>query len=341
MSDLNTVLIVGGLTIGALFAYIVQKFRFCLVGGTSSLILIGDFRQVNAFLMTWLVAILGTQMLELTGIVAIAESSYRNSQLDWFGAAVGGIVFGIGATISGGCAIRCVMRSMQGSVYAIITLIAFALTAAITQFGFLEAPRLYISEATSIMLSTDAGIASMLSLSPWLVLGIIIVLLSILFYTGWRRSPDKGMLIAGCINGGLVVLGWYITGVLAQNEFMPVQTSSITLSGPLARFGYLLMSGSKPELSFSVAFAIGLAVASLLIALMTRQFKLSLSTQGAIKFAVLGGMLMGLGATLAYGCNVGQGMSGISTLSLESMIAVTGMVTGIAISTKWMEHTDS
>ena len=55
------------------------------------------------------------------------------------------------------------------------------------------------------------------------------------------------------------------------------------------------------------------------------------------KMALLGGSLMGVGSIMAYGCNIGQGMSGISTLSVESLLAVIGMVAGIGVTTKWME----
>ena len=41
-----------------------------------------------------------------------------------------------------------------------------------------------------------------------------------------------------------------------------------------------------------------------------------------------GAVCMGVGGVTALGCTVGQGMSGLSTLSLTSVIAVTGIVLG-------------
>jgi uncharacterized protein len=43
---------------------------------------------------------------------------------------------------------------------------------------------------------------------------------------------------------------------------------------------------------------------------------------------IVGALCMGIGGVTAGGCTVGQGMSGLSTLSLTSMIAVTGIVLG-------------
>ena len=43
---------------------------------------------------------------------------------------------------------------------------------------------------------------------------------------------------------------------------------------------------------------------------------------------IAGAMLMGAGGVSALGCIVGQGLSGLSTLALGSMIAVAGIVAG-------------
>lgn len=342
MEEFNTWLIGGGLAVGAVFAIVVQRFRFCLVAGVSNLMLIKDSRQALAFATALLVAISGTQLLEMMGIVAIADSTYRDTTLDWFGAAVGGLAFGIGATLAGGCAARTLVRTMEGSLHSLIALLSFALVAAVVQFGFLAPFRVALSDATAIELETDAGIASLLSLPPWLVLAVVVAALLWFIYQYWQRSPNKTMLAVGVVVGGLVVASWTITGVLAQDEFMALSPSAMTMAGPLARLGYFLISGQLADLSFAIAFVAGTAVVSLLLALAlalaTRQFKFYAPAKGMAKMALLGGALMGFGAVMAYGCNIGQGMSGLSTLSLESLIAVAGMVTGISATTRWMER---
>jgi uncharacterized membrane protein YedE/YeeE len=337
MDELNFWLVAGGLTIGAIFAIMAQHFRFCLVAGTSNLLVINDYRQAMAFATALLVAITGTQLLEMTGLVDIADSAYRNSTLDWFGATAGGFLFGIGSVLAGGCVTRTLVRTMEGSIHSLIALLAFAIFAAITQFGFLETLRIDLTNATAIALTTDAGIASVLAISPWLVLAVAVTGLLFFIIQSWKRSPDISMIIMGIIIGLLVVCSWYITGVLAQDDFNPSKPSAMTVSGPLARFGYILISGRVSDLSFSILFVISTAVVSFLLALATRQFKITAPAKGMAKMALLGGALMGIGAILAYGCNIGQGLSGISTLSVESLLAVIGMVLGIIVVTKWME----
>ena len=283
-----------------------------------------------------MVAITGTQLLEFTETVAIADSSYRNSQLDWFGASLGGLIFGIGGVLAGGCATRTLVRSAEGSLHAIIALVFFMLLAASAQFGLLETTRLDITSATAIDLTGDASIAAILGLPQWLP-AIVIVALMLVYLIKYWNPEAKNMVLAGVAIGALVVAGWYITGVLAQDEFDPTKPSGVTVSGPLARFGYILIAAKFPALSFSISFVIGIAVTVFVFSLATGRFKLEAPKAGAYKFAILGGSLMGVGGIMAYGCNVGQGLTGISTLSLESILAFSGMFVGTAGTVKVME----
>lgn len=335
--ELNEWLVGGGFLIGAVFGLLAQRFRFCLVAGISNWQLVGDYRQIMAFSGALLVAIVGTQYLELSGTVAIETSSYRNSQFDWFGVIFGGLIFGVGGTMAGGCATRTVIKSGEGNLQSVLALVSFLVFAAITQFMFLEPVRLWLTDATAISLSGDAGLASVFGLPVWLPLLLAIIGISAFIYRYLGRGISKPMLVAGAAIGGLVVISWYITGVLAQDEFDPQKPSAITMSGPLARMGYLMLSGSVPALSFAVTFVIASFVFSLISALLMREFRLTAVPKGALLPTIAGGALMGIGGIMAYGCNVGQGLTGISTLSIESLFAVISMFVGTYLAVRWME----
>jgi uncharacterized protein len=40
---------------------------------------------------------------------------------------------------------------------------------------------------------------------------------------------------------------------------------------------------------------------------------------------------MGIGGAMAYGCSIGQGLTGLSTLAMPSFIAAAGILTGAAV----------
>ena len=48
---------------------------------------------------------------------------------------------------------------------------------------------------------------------------------------------------------------------------------------------------------------------------------------------------MGVGGVMALGCTFGQGLSGLSTLNLGSVLATAGIVLGAVLTLKWqMAH---
>lgn len=336
--EFNEWLVGGGLLVGAVFGILSQRFRFCMVAGISNWQLVGDYRQFMAFAAALLVAILGTQYLELSGSVAVATSSYRNSQLDWLGVIIGGLIFGIGGTMAGGCATRTVIKSGEGNLQSVVALISFLVFAAITQFMFLEPVRLWLTAASAITLVGDAGLASVLGLPAWLPATLAVAGIGGFIYLYRGRGISWAMVLAGAGIGALVVVGWYITGVLAQDEFDPSKPSAITMSGPLARIGYMMMTGKVPALSFAVSFAIATFAFSLITALLMREFRITPLPKGSLLPTIAGGALMGIGGIMAYGCNVGQGLTGISTLSVESLFAVISMFAGTYLAVRWMEQ---
>ena len=50
---------------------------------------------------------------------------------------------------------------------------------------------------------------------------------------------------------------------------------------------------------------------------------------------LIGGVLMGIGGVTAMGCTVGQGLSGLSTLSLTSFVAVGAIVGGAVLACRY------
>jgi uncharacterized membrane protein YedE/YeeE len=53
---------------------------------------------------------------------------------------------------------------------------------------------------------------------------------------------------------------------------------------------------------------------------------------------LLAGFLMGFGGILALGCTIGQGVTGMSTLSTGSLLALLSIIAGSAITIKMQYH---
>ena len=74
---------------------------------------------------------------------------------------------------------------------------------------------------------------------------------------------------------------------------------------------------------------LGVIIGSFLHAIYSRTFQWEgLHGEQDTALHMIGGVCMGVGGVVAGGCTVGQGLSGVSTLSGESLIAVMGIMLG-------------
>jgi len=337
----SLILVAGGLTLGLIFGAVVQRSRLCMLAAVSNHALMGDRRQIDAYLVAVAVAILGTQAIESGGWVVIAESSYRSARIDWLGTSLGGLMFGFGTTLAGGCAARILVGAAEGSGGALLALLTFALAATATQFGALEPVRVWALSATAIDSPTgSSSLAALLGIPPWALAASVAGACLWLVFVPTRGDRSLGLLAAGATVGALVVVGWWITGYLAQDEFSTVRPASLTFSGPVARASEYLMAGRGSGSGFEVSLAAGILGGAWLSSLLSRRYRWVPPEPGHVLHTLSGGTLMGMGAILAGGCNIGQGLSGMSTLSLGSLLAVMSIVLGMRLGIGWLERTE-
>lgn len=333
--DVTNYLIAGGLLAGLLYGLVARHFDLDMMQAVRNVFREASHRQLLAVAAAMLVAVVGTGWLELSDTVDVASAGYRNGQFDWLGVLLGGLLFGIGASLGGQDAARVFVNAAGGDLRALLVLGIFIIFATITQFGLLEPVRLWLTGVSAIHLgSGDAGLASVFGLPGWLAVLIVAGALAVYIALRWKRGGEVPLLVAGGIIGLVVVASWYITGVLAFDMFNPKAPSGITASGPMSRIGMLVVAGDTPRLSYAVSFVIGLAAIGFVYSLLRGQFRFTPIPGGKLGSSILGAALMGIGATVAYGCNIGQGLTGFSTLSLESLLAVVGMFLGVMIATR-------
>ena len=80
---------------------------------------------------------------------------------------------------------------------------------------------------------------------------------------------------------------------------------------------------------------IGIILGALLATLLASQFKIKkIKSKKQIFAAAIGGLLMGYGARIAYGCNIGALFSGIASLSLSGWVFAVAMFAGAVVGSK-------
>jgi hypothetical protein len=158
---------------------------------------------------------------------------------------------------------------------------------------------------------------------------VVALILFAFAHPAFRRSP--GQIVAGVVVGLLVAGGWFVTGYLGADDFNPVPVTSLTFIAPIADSLQYAMLSTGLTLNFGVATVGGVFAGSLLTALATGRFHLEgYSSPRHMLRSAGGAALMGTGGVMAFGCSVGQGLTGFSTLALASLVAVAGIMLGTA-----------
>ena len=344
-------LALGGLLIGFAFGFIVFRNNFCTMGSISDILTFGDYRRFRAWLLAVAVAMIGTQFLYFIGVVDLSKSMYWSPSLNWLGNILGGLMFGFGMVLAGGCTSRNLVRAGAGDVRSLVILIVVGLFAYMTLGGILGPLRDNMEQLTSIRLGEGAT----QSLGPLLagltgldagVLSVIVMIAaaaSLLAYCfldkAFRQSRQN--IVAGVGVGLCVVAGWALTG-LAYDEFAgaplnPISLSYVRPSGDTLEYLRRFTAGVVP--GFGVATVIGALAGSLAAALMAGRFRLTGFADSSDTLRGLSGAaLMGIGGIVALGCTIGQAVTGVSTLALGSVLAFAAIVAGGVAGLKYMER---
>lgn len=344
VKELNLWLIGGGLGLGLLFGIAVQYSRFCTLAAVSNWVLMRDLRQVHGYLAAVAVAVTGTALLEFTELVPVAESIFRDARVDWLGALAGGTVFGIGMVLAGGCAGRLLVRGAEGSGAALLALGIAALGAATSIYGVLAPLRFALVDATAVTLASgDSSLAALIGVPFWTVPVAVVIGCALVIIPAIRRNESPGLMIAGAVIGALVVFGWFLTGNLAQDKFemVPLRPMSLSFATPLAQILRSVEYGQVIGSGFGLALITGVFGGAFASAAMNGTLRWTLPARREIVRIALGGGLMGIGAVFAGGCNIGQGLSGLSTCSIFALLAIVGTVLGLRLGLMWLMHIDA
>lgn len=336
---------------GLIFGFVANKTNFCTMGAVSDMVFMGDLRRMRAWVLAIAIAMLGTQAMHAGGVIDINDSIYRTVNLGWFGAILGGLMFGFGMTMAGGCGNKTLVRIGGGNLKSIYVFLVLGLFAYMTLRGLTGLARVEMENYFNIDLSsagyTSQGmeelVAASLSLPLETVRWVLVALLAggaILwcFKSAEFRASGRDI-AAGLIIGALVPAGWYITGVVGFDDFEPQPLMSFTFIAPIGEAMQYLMTFTGSTIGFGVASVGGVIVGSLLASLGSRSFAWeAFGDSSDMLRHTVGAALMGVGGVIALGCTVGQGITGMSTLAFGSLLALGSIILGGVLGMKYMEE---
>ncbi|HKZ40606.1 MAG TPA: YeeE/YedE thiosulfate transporter family protein, partial [Candidatus Hodarchaeales archaeon] len=177
--------ITAGLIIGLGFGYVISRSRLCSNSAFSNIVLMRNFSLGRILLVSALLLTFTTGILALFGLV-----TYRPMGFSYLLSPVGGLIFGVGMVLAGGCASGICYKAGEGLYQAIVAIFGFALGGLIlTSTLGSEFAHLRIDTTVFNSLVPTLGSAVGIQTSDVWILGIIlggggIILLG--FYS-WRH----------------------------------------------------------------------------------------------------------------------------------------------------------
>ena len=355
--EIATTILIYTSVLGFILGYVVNKTNFCTMGAVSDLVNIGDSSRLKAWFLAITVAILGVTFLEYTGTLNANDSRipYRNSVFFWPRYIIGGVMFGIGMTLASGCGNKILIRIGGGNIKSVFVLVIagfMALLMTRTDFyGLLfhswmspispDLAKIGISDQ-----SIQTIIASLIGLDnssifislivPLLICGI---LLKYIFSSNKKLSNDN--LLSGIVVGLVVTFAWLLTGGdlgqswIENNDFLDtpypaVGVQSFTFINPMGET--LLFTSNIFDnffLTFGVAALLSTIAGSFVYSILSNNLRIEWFANGHDFFRhMIGGILIGIGGVLSLGCTIGQGVSGVSTLAIGSVITLISIIFG-------------
>lgn len=327
-----------------------QRTHFCTLGALSDIVHMEDWTRARQWILATAIAMLGFAFLCDVEAINPAKTLYASNRLMWLSAIIGGLMFGVGMVNASGCGNKTLVRIGGGNLKSLVVFIVMGISAFATLKGLTTVFRAKYLDVVALDIPTGSHLGSLFAFvfggdSQHLVLysGYAIggLLLVVALYRKEFWTFENAM--AGIGVGASAVLLWWVSGHLGFIEEHPETLESIYLATPSGRIealtfvapaAYLLdwllfFSDSSKVLTTGIVSALGVIAGSFASALLGRSFRWEgFADVADLARHLIGGVLMGVGGVTAMGCTFGQGISGLSTLSLMSFVAIFSIVFG-------------
>ncbi len=344
---------------GFLFGFFLQKGDLCGSSAFSEVVLLKDRSKVFGLWIAILVSMAGIGILDLLGLVQM-----NPKPMLWANYLIGGVIFGVGMVLAGGCVSGCLYKTGSGNINSMAGLIGIPIGIALVEYGplnniFLLLKKLVISnpEGGAVTLSSLTGL-------PFWLLTLVFFLLTITaVYMNKKKSNILIETKKSAVSAGFLFRSWkpWVAGLLIGILVIPAYLSS-SASGRNYPLGVthgvlhvqLLATDSnlnhvwqKPKAVkaanegesaqvpvrptgkkvswWLILLVSGVVVGSWSSARLSDSCKLLPKPPEQTVIAFFGGILVGVGAAFATGCVIGNIISGWAFMSIG--LVIFGIVT--------------
>lgn len=340
-----------------LFGALVQRTGFCTMGAVSDAVAMGDYTRLRQWALASATAMLGFAAFSSAGWVTAPQTLYASHRWLWLSALAGGALFGFGMVLASGCVSKTLVRAGAGNLKSVVVMLVTGIAAFATLRGITAVLRVSTVDRIGPELEGNADLGTVLArasgLSPGaaaLVAGAALGGALLLWALSSREARRPLNLAAGLGVGLLVLAMWWITGRLGYVAEHPLTLEEVWLATNsrraeglsfVAPTGFVLdwlmfFSDTSKRLTVGIVAVAGVVCGSAAMALGSRSFRWEgFGGTSDLGHHLVGAVLMGVGGVTALGCSIGQGITGLSTLSLTSLVAAAAMIGGAVVGVKY------
>ncbi|NMM04960.1 YeeE/YedE family protein [Polaromonas sp.] len=350
INSLTTQVLWTGFILSVIFGAISQRTHFCTMGAVSDIVNMGDWTRMRMWGMAIGVAMIGFFGMAAAGLIDPAKTLYASNRFIWLSALVGGAIFGFGMVLSSGCGSKTLVRIGGGSLKSLVVFAVMGIAAFATLKGITAVVRVATVDRVAVDFPSNAalpnwlgGVMGVAPAAAGLGLALLIGSSLIVWALCGRDFRRFDNLLAGLGIGAVVVAMWWVSAKLGyaaehpetlQEAFIATNSGRAEAMSFVSPVAYTLdwvmfFSDKSKVLTLGIVSVFGVVAGSALYALLSRNFRWEgfRDAQDTGNHLV-GATLMGVGGVAAMGCTIGQGLSGISTLSATSFVALAAILAG-------------
>ncbi len=314
--------ILAGLGLGLVLGYALQRGGFCMNSAFRSIAFEKDHSLLRAWLLVVVINVIGVNLLADAGVL-----NPLTAPLFWPALLAGGVLFGAGMVLAGGCASGTCYRAGRGMLGSWAALVGFVAGTAAMDGGVLSGIQQTFRRPVIAIEGREATLFNVVGAETpagrWAVIGVLT--LAILWWL-WRAPKERFLLgwgwrRTGFVVGVLALATWIVSAAFGRNF-------GLSFTQPTVSLTRWILVGDRSGLNVTSWLVLGVPVGALIAAVLRSEAAWSLPDAPTLVRQGGGGTMMGLGAALAGGCNIGHGITGIATLGIGSIVGVLSIMLG-------------
>lgn len=322
-----------GLLCGILLGFVMQRGRFCITGAFRDMYVSKNHKMFVALLIAISIQSIGFFALKESGLIAVEPAENFAPVAVLFGA----FLFGIGIILAGGCATGTWYRAGEGLIGSWVALFTYMLLSAVMRTG----PLGEVNQQLRGLNIEHKTIYQSLGISPWWLVALLTaVTLALLAKqlakpkvkiaslkpkkTGlahWLFEKRWNPFVTAVLVGLIALLAWPLS-LATGREF------GLGITGPSANLLQFLVIGESKFINWGVFLVLGILLGSFIAAKGSHEFRFRTPDTQTLLRSATGGVAMGIGATLAGGCSIGNGLVETAFFSWQGWVSLPVMIFG-------------